>query len=174
MNLYQVSAEEYFQINQALAAYARGIDRMDRDLALAPFAPEATLLYSGRFAGDAPGFMDWVFRYHDSLVLQYHHIGNVYVTRNTSGELVSEAYIHVTQRRKSDNEDVDNYAYGRYLDRWIKTDQGLQIIDRSYVVDVISTRPHTEATRSSLQSAITDKVIPWARDYSDGSYAVLR
>jgi hypothetical protein len=133
-----VSAEERNQIEQAVAAYCRGLDRFDRETALSPFAPDAVLDYSGIYVGDAPGFMDWVWPFHEKLELNVHRVANVFIDRNPSGHLVSESYVTSLLRRREGDEFVDRVGYGRYIDRWAETDHGLAIAERDYVNDLVT------------------------------------
>src|SRR3954466_10073274 len=99
--VYDVTAEERNQISQGHYAYCRGLDRFDRELALSPFAPDAKLNYSGIYQGSAPGFMDWIWPIHARMELHVHRVANIFIDRNSNGELVSEAYVQVLLRVQS-------------------------------------------------------------------------
>jgi hypothetical protein len=168
-----VSAEERNQIEQAVAAYCRGLDRFDRDIALSPFTPDAVLNYSGVYVGDAPGFMDWVWPFHERLELNIHRVANVFIDRNPSGDLVSESYVTSMLRRRQDDGFVDRVGYGRYVDRWAQADHGLAIAERDYVNDLITELrcPATEGSVAARAEGVSALIARRGQD--DPSYRLF-
>ncbi|WP_166875274.1 nuclear transport factor 2 family protein [Salinibacterium sp. ZJ450] len=172
--VYDVTAEERNQISQGLYAYCRGLDRFDRELALSPFTADAALDYSGIYVGDAPGFMDWVWPFHEKLELNVHRVANVYIERNPSGDLVSESYVISLLRRRDGEVFIDRAGYGRYIDRWTATDDGrLAIIERDYVNDLVTESKNPRDGARAV--APVDGVPPLEarRDQNDASYRLF-
>ena len=174
MATYDVTVEERNQVEQALAAYCRGLDRFDREIALSAFSPNAALNYSGIYVWDAPGFMVWVWPFHEKLELNVHRIANVFIDRNRSGDLVSECYVTSTLRRREGEEYVDRVGYSRYVDRWEATDgHRLTIVERDCLNDLIS-ELRTPAV-AAPPVALVDEVLALQarRDRDDASYRLF-
>lgn len=170
---YSVTAEERNQIEQAVTAYCRGLDRFDREIALSAFAPDAVLNYSGIYVGDAPGFMDWVWPFHEKLDLNIHRVANVFIDRNPSGHLVSESYVTSLLRRRDGDAFVDRVGYGRYIDRWVETGNGLAIAEREYVNDLVTELTNPADAKRAVAPADGVPVLEPRRDRNDGSYRLL-
>jgi hypothetical protein len=168
-----VNADERNQIEQAVAAYCRGLDRFDREIALSPFAPDAVLNYSGIYVGDAPGFMDWVWPFHEKLELNIHRVANVFIERNPSGDLVSESYVTSLLRRRDRDDFVDRVGYGRYIDRWTETDRGLAIAERDYVNDVVTELKNPATGGSVAAPAEGVPALDARRGHDDPSYRLF-
>lgn len=169
-----VSAEERNQIEQAHAAYCRGLDRFDREVALSAFAPDAILNYSGIYVGDAPGFMDWVWPFHEKLELNVHRVANVFIERNPSGDLVSESYVTSLLRRRDGEVFVDRVGYGRYIDRWAETDDGrLAIIEREYVNDLVTEMRNPAETARAVAPVDGVPAFEATRSRDDASYRLF-
>jgi hypothetical protein len=169
----RVTAEERNQIEQAVSAYCRGLDRFDREIALSPFTADAVLNYSGIYVGDAPGFMDWVWPFHEKLELNIHRVANVFIERNPSGDLVSETYVTSMLRRRDGDEFVDRIGYGRYIDRWAETARGLAIAERDCVNDLIS-ELRTPAGRASAVAPVAGvPALDARRGHDDPSYRLF-
>ncbi|WP_166875223.1 nuclear transport factor 2 family protein [Salinibacterium sp. ZJ450] len=170
---YLVTAEERNQIEQALAAYCRGLDRFDREIALWAFAPCAVLNYSGIYVGDAPGFVNWVWPFHEKLELNVHRVANVFIDRNPSGDLVSEAYVTSLLRRREGAIHVDRVGYGRYIDRWAETDGRLAIVERDYVNDLITEQENPANAARPVAPTAGVPVREPGRNRGDASYRLL-
>lgn len=173
MAQYLVTAEERNRIEQALTAYCRGLDRFDREIALSAFAPGALLNYSGIFVGDAPGFMDWVWPFHEKLEVNVHRVANVFIDRNPSGDLVSESYVTSLLRRRDGEVFIDRVGYGRYLDRWTATDDGLAIAEREYVNDVVTELRNPSVAKRAVAPADGVPTLEPRRDHDDASYRLF-
>jgi hypothetical protein len=174
MATYVVSAEERSQVEQALYAYCRGLDRFDREIALSAFSPEAVLNYSGIYVGDAPGFMDWVWPFHKKLELNIHRVANVFIGRNPSGHLVSEAYVTSTLRRRDGEVYIDRVGYGRYIDRWAEGHSDrLKIVERDYINDCLTEMRNPAVARPAVALVDDVPVLEGRRDREDASYRLF-
>ncbi|MDP9318292.1 MAG: nuclear transport factor 2 family protein [Actinomycetota bacterium] len=124
-------------IREALQDYCRAVDRIDRELLLSVWHPDATIRYEGGVKGTPEEIVDFFIEAHRGFAAHAHHITNVttVVDGNTA---VSEAY--VTSRLRSHPDEagraVDMVVSGRYLDRWSKRHGRWAIEDRQFVFDV--------------------------------------
>jgi hypothetical protein len=138
-------------ITEVLYRYCRGLDRMDRALALSVWHEGSTLDYGPIFTGSGAEFVDWVWVAHEALAAHSHQITNILIDVN--GECAtSEAYVTVALRTKPDGGSImDIVDRGRYLDRWSRR-QGVWAIDhRTFVEDfqAVYPVPLNEATDGS-------------------------
>ncbi|WP_167042229.1 nuclear transport factor 2 family protein [Salinibacterium sp. ZJ454] len=170
---YLVTAEERNQIEQGLAAYCRGLDRFDREIALSAFAPSAVLNYSGIYVGSALGFMDWVWPFHEKLELNVHRVANVFIDRTPSGDLVSESYVTSLLRRRDGEIYVDRVGYGRYIDRWARTGDRLVIVERDYVNDLVTELKNPANAARAVAPAAGVPALEPGRDRGDASYRLF-
>src|SRR2546423_1369381 len=82
-------------ISEVLDGYCRGLDRMDRDLALTTWHDGGTADYGELYSGTGAGFIDWVFVQHAALALHSHQIANRLIAVD-GDRAASEAYVTVT------------------------------------------------------------------------------
>jgi hypothetical protein len=108
------------EITEAIYRYCRGLDRMDRRLALSFWLPGGTADYEPWYRGTGEGFVDWVFEAHAGVVNHAHQIHNVMI--ELAGErAASESYFTATLRLEPKaGRLVDRIVRGRYLDRWAR------------------------------------------------------
>lgn len=147
-------------VRNGLAKYCRAMDRMDDELALSLFAPNATVSYRpNMFIGAARDFVPWVHAVHDALAGTVHRIAEPLVDVNViNGTALSEVSGHIMLVER---EGRVRHAYGRYVDRWVRSDEEWFIVERHYERDVTF----------SLVAEDVD-VGPGHRDSSDFSYAL--
>jgi hypothetical protein len=123
-------------ILDAISRYARGMDRLDRELGYGVFWPEATVDDDTQmYRGTGQGFVDlWM---DDSLQFdaRSYHLSNTLI--EIDGESArSETYGVVTVRRvEQDGTAIDSRKLGRYMDRWERRNREWRIIHRRYVHD---------------------------------------
>jgi hypothetical protein len=120
-------------ITDVLYRYCRGLDRMDRDLALSVWHRDGTADY-GFFKGTGAEFVAWVWQAHEQFVAHSHQITNILI--EVEGErAVSEAYVTVALRNKpNDGRTADIVGRGRYVDRWSQRG-GVWAIDHRLYID---------------------------------------
>jgi hypothetical protein len=154
------------QIAEGLYRYCRSMDRMDRRLYATVFTPDADLDYGEHFIGTPDGFREWVWAAHAGMQAHSHQITNILTEVDTAtGHAVSEAYVTVCLRPKppSTGEVVDIVDRGRYLDRWVRGDDG-------------SWRIASRRFRSDLQHLVPASSAPpvtSVRDTSDPSFELF-
>ena len=79
-------------IREQIYNYARGLDRMDRELATRVCHADGTADYMGTYEGTGAGFVDWVWPRHEPLVAHSHQITNVLI-KVDGDTAVSESYV---------------------------------------------------------------------------------
>lgn len=151
-------------IRTALAAYCRGVDRMDRALTRACWHEDGTADYQGMFTGSADALLDWMWKLHARMETHSHQITTVHV--ELAGErAASEAYVSVALRSKPGRTPArDILSRGRYVDRWSRRGGRWAIDHRIYLNDWMSYAPLPEGATSPLTGR---------RDESDPSYAAF-
>lgn len=154
------------EIRDVLSRYCRGLDRMDREMAMAVFHPDAPANYIGMYEGTGHGFIDWVWQAHESMERHSHQITNVLVDVDLdAATAVSEAYVTVCLWTVPDahGNQLEIVARSRYLDRWAERDGRWAISDRTHVLDMQVGRP----------VALHDSNAESRRDPSDPSFALF-
>ena len=162
-------------IQQVLYRYCRSMDRMDADLALSCFEPDAELNYSGLFRGSPAEFVAWLWPIHAAMVGHSHQVANVLVDVGGDGaSAVSESYVTVVLRSATPAGDlVDLTGRGRYLDTWRCEGDVWRITARTYVSDlsVVSAVVPTAYPVAMTPVEGAPRLVS-ARDRSDPSYTL--
>jgi hypothetical protein len=151
-------------IEDMLHRYCRGVDRMDRQLALSVFHPESAVEIDAVFTGSGPGFIDWVWERHRGAVRHLHNITNVCVS-GTDVAAASEAYVMALLRIESQGGLMVLQSHGRYLDEWVRFEARGVVTRRRYVHEFQEIR----RLESDMAPA---KQVPSRRDPSDPSYSL--
>ena len=130
-------------IREQIYNYARGLDRMDKELAYQVWHPDGTADYIGTYQGTGAGFVDWVWPRHEPLVSHSHQITNVLI--QVEGDTaVSESYVMASlQAHPTENSAVTRVARSRYADTWSKRDGRWAIDKRVAITDFITTEEAT-------------------------------
>lgn len=147
------------EILDCMNRYTRGADRLDRDLLLSAYHPDATD-DRGAFTGGPEARVDWLLAYLRTLDHTSHHISNF--TIEIDGDTAhTESYV-ITTLLPRGGETV-TMGGARYIDRFERRDEGgWRIAHREAVMDFTFTAP---------TSGLPPKVLSGARDRSDRSYA---
>ncbi|HEV8297065.1 MAG TPA: nuclear transport factor 2 family protein [Acidimicrobiales bacterium] len=154
-------------ITEVLYRYCRGLDRMDRDMALSVWHPDGTADYGSMFDGTGAGFVDWVWKQHAGFDRHSHQITNILIDVTAADRAASEAYVTVALRMKpSVDKVIDIIGRGRYIDRWSRRDGTWAIDHRLYVHDM-QTMHELSATQAD------DSASAARRGPDDPSYGIL-
>lgn len=149
-------------ITQQIHRYARGVDRMDRELARACWHDDGSADYRGMFVGTADALLDWMWRVHTAMQAHSHQMSNILIELD-GDRAASETYVTVALRTGGDSP-LDIFTRGRYLDRWSKRGETWAIDHRIHVADHTTT--HGVPSRIPVEPSGT-------RDRSDPSYRLL-
>lgn len=168
------SVVDISSIEQVLYRYCRSMDRMDKQLTLSCFMPDADMSYGILYRGNPAGFVEWLWPVHAAMVNHSHMIGNVLV-ESVGGELASEAYVQVTLRSSDENGQFDIVSKGRYLDSWSVTNGEYRIAQRMYVSDLSTVVPVAERSLGGVlhPNALQNKQPAGARNEHDPSYTLF-
>lgn len=100
-------------ILDCLTRYCRGVDRLDRELVLSAYHPDAVDDH-GAFVGTREEFVDWAFALHEKGQISTHHHLTNHTCDIDGGVAHTETYYLFTARNVDETLWV---AGGRYLDR---------------------------------------------------------
>jgi len=102
-------------IRDCLMAYSRGVDRLDRELLISAYHPDA-IDDHGVFVGGPEAFADWVFALHGTRqTLTTHYIINHFC--ELDGD-VAHAETHYLYVGVDPDNKLEPHAGGRYIDRF--------------------------------------------------------
>jgi hypothetical protein len=152
-------------ILDCVTAYCRGVDRMDRELLLSTYHPDA-IDDHGQMVGSREQFVDWVFDLiGKNHVATSHLIANHYCT--IDGDVAhAETYYIAAPMRKVEPQLM--ISGGRYIDRLEKRN-GIWAISARKVLKDWWGQPGDSA-QSGVSPEVTNQPTPPSRDRSDPSY----
>lgn len=150
-------------ISEALLRYCRGIDRIDAALIESAYHPDATDDH-GLFKGKATEFVPWVVSVLPNLEVTQHKISNIQIELHGDIAYVESYYMAIHAPKAHP---VEEFTFGRYVDRFERRVVGWRIADRKVVLDFTTVRPRGEPYR------FEDKFLRFSRDKSDPVYARL-
>ena len=156
------------EIGTAVARYARGCDRCDRDAVLAAFHPGAFVDYTV-FSGTPEEFCDWMIPMHlNDYVWTTHLVLNHLIEFDTTRtRAVGEVYVQVTLRFQKDGELYDLHGLGRYFDEYEPRESGWKMTYRRAIVD----SERTVRVPVENSTALTGSIgFLGSRDTDDPSY----
>lgn len=138
--------------------YTRGADRLDRDLMLSAYHPDATD-DRGAFTGNPEARVDWLLAYLETLDHTTHHISNF--TLDIEGDVAHcESYVITTSLPRGS--ETVTMGCARYIDRFERRVGEWKIAHREAVMDFNFALPTSD---------LPPKVLSGARDRTDRSYA---
>ena len=154
-------------IRDQIYNYSRGLDRMDRELALQVFHDDAVVTQpgpdGGGFKGDGAAWIATAWRGHEAIAAHSHQMTNTLINVNDD-KASSETYAMASLRAEPSADESSTTTYVvRYVDTWSKRNGRWAIDTRTIVVDF--TLPH-HASGPNRGSA-------GKRNPSDPSYVVF-
>lgn len=146
------------EILDCMNRYTRGADRLDRDLILSAYHPDATD-DRGAFTGGPEARVRWLFDYLSTLDHTTHHISNF--TIDLDDDVAHcESYVITTLLPRGSKEATLGTA--RYIDRMERRGGEWRIAHREAVMDFMVTLP---------TAPMHANVMTGSRDRDDRSYA---
>lgn len=122
------------EIRGCIYAYARALDRLDRELLEAQFWPDARVDYGAFYQGLVAGFIDTALRFQGAMRDTQHLIGNI--TIDVSGNCAqAESYVHANHILMEGGKLVQLMVGARYLDRFERRDGVWKLCYRTEVMD---------------------------------------
>ncbi|GAA0336350.1 nuclear transport factor 2 family protein [Sphingomonas oligophenolica] len=114
-----------------LTRFSRGMDRLDRDIFLSAFHPDA-IIAAGPFVGSPPDCFDWAAPMHEAGQVATHH-NLLNITCEIEGDTAhSETYYLFVGRNRDDSNWI---AGGRYIDRLERRDGEWRIAFRTNAIE---------------------------------------
>ena len=122
-------------IRDCLYRYCRGIDRLDVELMLSAYWPDATDEHGNFVANSAQEFVDHAVPILEGIELTTHFLGNILIDVKGDAAFV-ESYIQAFHRmRRPDGSSYDHMSSSRFIDRMEKRDDQWRIRRRVVVRD---------------------------------------
>ena len=166
-------------IHDCLMNYSRGVDRLDRELLLSIYHPDA-IDDHGMFVGNREEFADWVIGMHSGTHLMHQHALFNHSCDLDGDTAHCETYYMFAAMNQVGQPLV--VSGGRYIDRFEKRDGRWAIAARLCVRDwaPLETQPDPEdpSTMTAIRAVLPEAVRefmgsqpPTARDRTDPSYS---
>jgi hypothetical protein len=156
------------QIRDQIYNYSRGLDRMDRALALQVFHPDAVVTQpnstGGGFKGNGEDWVNYAWNAHSKIAAHAHQMTNTLI-RVDGDKATSETYAMDSLRTEpSENSASTNLILVRYADTWSKRNGRWAIDTRNIIIDFSTNNTSTTPNRKGVAR----------RDKSDPSYLALK
>lgn len=157
------------ELHDVAARFCRGADRLDRDMILSAYHPDAWDDH-GSFAGTPEPLADWIIELHSTQFLwTAHYISNELVELD-GDRAHGEIHVQGLFRFERDGDLYDMMGFGRYIDRYERRDGVWRIIHRVATadwnrIDRVGERP---------DGALVKQLVPGTRTLDDPSYTVFR
>jgi hypothetical protein len=152
------------QILDCIHRYARGMDRLDRELARSAYHDDA-IDDHGAFVGPVDGFLDWAFSYHAGQIRHQHYVTNHSVELCGEQAHAETYYMFVGTEPDADAPLV--VFGGRYIDRFERREGRWAIAARVCLVEWQTGVPSLLNAAAFEFMAAVGTV---ARDRTDASY----
>lgn len=155
-------------IHALLLRYCRGVDRLDRDMILSVYHPDA-LDDHGSFKGSPTAFVDWVMSNHrDKILSCTHFLANSLVIFDGDDVAHGESYVIAVHRHLRDGALHDLMGAGRYIDRFERREGRWGLASRV----VIGDWDRLDPVDGQLAGPLTEALAQGRRDPGDPSYAL--
>jgi len=165
-------------ITDVIHRYCRGMDRMDKGLALSCWHPGGTDDHAPLYAGSAEGFVEWLWPVHGAMLFTRHVVSNILIEFHEDWAGAETCWT-VTLRVPHGGEMFDIVGGGRYLDRFECLDGVWAIRHRQSILDWDRVDPVDLTMADFRDSPLISPNNPevpaktGARDSSDLSYSIL-
>ncbi|AOL95288.1 nuclear transport factor 2 family protein [Porphyrobacter sp. LM 6] len=138
-------ADDRFAIIDLAALYMRGLDRLDGELLVSQFWPEARCEY-GIFSGSPSDFADFCMAALKDHVRNQHMLGQHLIDFTSDDEAYGEVYYQAYHRVHDEAGAArDLVIAGRYVDRYERRGGVWKIAYRSELVDWLRDDPASDA-----------------------------
>jgi hypothetical protein len=152
------------EILDCITRYARGMDRLDRDLARSAYHDGAIDDHVG-FVGEVDDFLDWAFAYHGGQTRHQHYVTNHHV--ELDGDVAhAETYYMFVGTERDPTAPLTVFG-GRYVDRFERRAGRWGIAVRVCLVEWATDPTSLLPAEAAQMLAATGTV---ARDATDSSY----
>lgn len=148
------------EIVSCLHRLARGIDRLDDELILSAYHPDAVDCHGAVFQGGPEEYVDWLRRSHVQRPTSQHFLTNINV--DLDGDVAHVETYFMAPLRRADDPGTLGLACGRYVDRFERRAGAWRIAVRVVITESLSEMP---------ASPVPELDDTGRRDPSDVSYA---
>jgi hypothetical protein len=152
------------EIRDCLTRYARGMDRLDRELARSAYHDDAVDDHVS-FVGPVEEFLDWAWGYHADQVCHQHYLSNQSI--NVDGDEAHSETYYMFIGTHPDEAMPLTVTGGRYVDRFERRDGRWAIAARLCLVEW-RTEPDSLLTGQAVD--FLSLIATNARDRTDASY----
>lgn len=155
------------EIQDRLHMFSRGVDRRDWPLALSVYH-DGAIDHHGIYEGPARGFIEFVKKRHETVLLSMHHLSNIIIEFAGKDSAVVESYCFAWQSLSPDNTDMravvdrqnglndrplELLMVSRYVDHFTRRSQVWRIQERTVVFES-SMKVTAEATGPDVRGAM--------------------
>jgi ketosteroid isomerase-like protein len=141
-------------INDVLVRYCRGVDRLDGDLILSCYHPDAVDDH-GRYRGTPQGLVDWLKSSAPNIQFMEHKLSNVFI--DLQGDV---AFVECYSAMHLQKGELFAEGLGRFIDRFERRDGEWKIAHRRVTLEYATPELGYDA----------DDFAPSRRDRTDPSY----
>ena len=127
--------EAQLAAHHLLARYARAADRLDRELLLTLFTPDARIDMGAIFQGGPADFAEVVIGFMGSMAATRHELSTIVATPHGPDGATYEAYVRAWHRIETPIGARELVVLGRYLGRLARTAEGWRIAAHSEILD---------------------------------------
>jgi hypothetical protein len=150
------------EIREQIYKYCRGLDRMDKTLALSVWHPDATVIAIDGAKLTGPALIESAWRSLERLSAHSHQVTNILI-KVEGKRATSESYFITSLRSEPTKESAETrLVRGRYLDRWSMRNGRWAMDFRRVLVDFTTTETSTGPNPAA----------PGRRDKTDPSYDI--
>lgn len=150
------------EIWQCLQRYARGVDRLDAELILSAYHPDATDDH-GSFRGSPQEFVDWYLPVaRENAVLHHHYLANHQCELDGEVAHCETYYLYAAENRAEPKRSLHG---GRYIDRFERRDGRWAIAARVHLAEWAGELVPPQTSPSAHRQGGTS-----TRDRTDSSY----
>ena len=121
-------------VRNRIFGYTRALDRLDAELLLAQFWPDARVDYGTFYSGEVGGFVEMALGFQGGMRDTQHLVGNVLCSVD-GPHATAESYVHAHHVIVQGNDLVQLMVGARYLDRFECREGDWRIAYRTEVLD---------------------------------------
>ena len=134
-------------IRDQIYNYCRGLDRMDKALALSVWHPDATVITGNNMNAtmSGPQWIDAAWKAHENIHSHTHQMTNILIKLD-GDKATSETYFNTSLHAEPATGNTTSLIRGRYLDRWSKRNGRWAMDHRQILVDFTTSSPGPNAT----------------------------
>lgn len=124
--------EAFEAVRQAIYTYCRGVDRLDADLIVAAFWPDASITLGSIYTGPPAGFVDVALGFMGMFAATRHDVGNI-VMNAADGAIGFEANVRTWHWIETAGREL--VVLGRYIGRATTRDGRWRIAEHGELMD---------------------------------------